>query len=135
MRSRNFRKVTLVTALLIFSSSGFSAQYVDYFEESTVELFEKQGEKMISIGYRPVAEISKECLVEPAGKFAILREVKNHSELSCGSKNIWVSSMSYTPVVSVDVTCTKKFETPVSKQPVIVIAGTRGAGAEKNACK
>lgn len=131
--SKNF----LVALLCVFLSGAAGAQgtpAVDYFEEDSVDIYELKSDKFVLSGNRSTKEIMSQC---PQGSTTVkvLAERGRYSQLSCGTGNIWVRSASFAPSVKVDVNCTKAMETPVSKRQVVVVAGTRGAGAEKNGCK
>lgn len=121
-------------ALVLFSGFAQAAEYVDYFDSDKITVFEKQQGKFVSLGQKTATDLMKECSTPDSPNIAVSSRERNYAELKCAQGSVWVSGMSFTPQVDVQANCTKQVQAPVSKLPVIVIAGVRGAGAEKNAC-
>lgn len=133
--NRRFKYWLAVGLLVSAYQPVIAGEQVDYFDDQVVDLFELKDGSFVASGSKPSAELMTQCLAAGAQKIDVVSRKKNYAELKCNGANVWVRRMSFTPVVTVEASCPEVLESKSTGRIVVVIAGVRGAGAEKNACK
>lgn len=133
--NRRFKYWLAVGLLVSAYQPVIAGEQVDYFDDQVVDLFELKDGSFVASGSKPSQELMTQCLAAGAQKIDVVSRKKNYAELKCNGANVWVRRMSFTPVVTVEASCPEVLESKSTGRIVVVIAGVRGAGAEKNACK